>query len=139
MLNLLFVYGTLRKDILNSRFHVLAQEACTVRLVGRGRVAGRLFRLDGYPGLAPSGDPDRWVRGELYALEPPEELAGTLRRLDAYEGCGPNDPEPHEYERVVLDVILESGGNQSAWVYVYKGTTANRQEIRSGDYAEESF
>ena len=139
MLNLLFVYGTLRKDILNSRFHVLAQEACTVRLVGRGRVPGRLFRLDGYPGLAPSGDPGRWVRGELYALEPPEELDGTLSRLDAYEGCGPNDPEPHEYERVVLDVLLESEAIEKAWVYVYKGTTANRQEIRSGDYAEESF
>ena len=117
----------------------MAQGARTVRLVGRGRVPGRLFRLDGYPGLVLSGDPGRWVRGELYALEPPKNLADTLTRLDDYEGCEPNDPEPHEYERVVLDVILESGGNESAWVYVYKGATANRQEILSGDYAKESF
>ena len=110
-----------------------------MRLVGRGRVPGRLFRLDGYPGLVLSGEPGRWVRGELYALEPPKELADTLTRLDDYEGCGPNDPRPHEYERVVLDVILESGGNESAWVYVYKGATANRQEILSGDYAKASF
>ena len=139
MLNLLFVYGTLRKDVLNSKFHILAQQTPIVRLVGRGRVPGRLFSLDGYPGLVPSGEPGRWVRGELYALEPPKELVGTLTRLDDYEGCGPNDPEPHEYERVVLDVTLESGANKSAWVYVYKGTTANRQEILSGDYAEESL
>lgn len=50
MTNLLFVYGTLRKDVRNSMFHLLAREA---RFVGRARMQGLLFDLGDYPGLVP--------------------------------------------------------------------------------------
>ena len=135
MLDRLFVYGTLRKDIPNSRVHLLAQEAQGVTFVGYWRIQGRLFDLGEYPGLVLSHDPDSWVHGEVYALHNPQE---TLSRLDDYEGCGPNDPKPHEFDRVEKDVVLDSGASGKAWVYIYGGTTANKREIVSGDYLNET-
>ena len=116
-------------------FTCLAREA---KFVGRARIQGRLFRLGEYPGLVLSRDPDRWVHGEVYALDRPSDtLPDTLARLDDYEGCGPDDPEPHEFERVEQDIILESGARDKAWVYIYEGSTANMREILSGDYFQE--
>jgi gamma-glutamylcyclotransferase (GGCT)/AIG2-like uncharacterized protein YtfP len=130
-MDLLFVYGTLRRDVRNSVFHRIARE---VRFVGRGRVQGSLFHLGDYPGLVLSRDPNAWVYGEVYALKNPSH---TLTRLDAYEGCGPIDPKPREYERITMDVLLESGAMEKAWVYVYKGSTDSLREIQSGDYSQE--
>ena len=124
MLDRLFVYGTLRKDIGNSRFHVLAREAREVTFVGHGRIQGRLFDLGAYPGLVLSDDSGTRVRGEVYALSNPRE---TLSRLDDYEGS--------EFERVERSVVLDSGASDKAWVYAYAGPTAGKREIPSGDYS----
>jgi gamma-glutamylcyclotransferase (GGCT)/AIG2-like uncharacterized protein YtfP len=132
MADRLFVYGTLRKDVRNSMFHLLAGEA---RFVGRARVPGRLLNLGEYPGLVPSTGSGGCVHGEVFALD---DAARTLARLDEYERCGPNDPKPHEFERVEVEVLLESGAAVNAWVYVYTGSTTDKQEILSGDYSDEA-
>ena len=116
-------------------FHMLAQEAHQVTFVGHARIQGRLFDLGEYPGLVLSCDPGLSVRGEVYALTNPLE---TLSRLDDYEGCGPNDTTPHEFERVERDVVLDSGAISKAWVYAYRGSTANKREIVSGDYSSKT-
>ena len=127
----LFVYGTLRKGSRGSMHHLLAQHA---RLIGPARTSGRLYHLGSYPGLVPSSERDAWVRGDLYALE---RLPEVLDRLDDYEGCGPNDAQPHEFERVQREVVLDTGERALAWLYVYKGSIAGKDEIRSGDYCAE--
>ena len=132
MTDRLFVYGTLRKDVPNSMFHLLAGEA---KFVGRAHAQGRLLNLGEYPGLVPSGGSGSHVHGEVYALD---DAARTLARLDEYERCGPSDPEPHEFERVEMEVVLESGKGVSAWVYLYTGSTTGKQEILSGDYSDEA-
>ena len=132
MTNRLFVYGTLRKDSCNSMFQMLARDA---RFVGHARIVGRMYRLGEYPGLVPSRDPGCWVQGEVYALENPPK---TLALLDDYEGCGPDDPKPREFERAEHTVVLESGAEDNVWVYVYRGSTTDKQEILSGDYFKEA-
>jgi len=78
---------------------------------GRGQVpwirpcAGRLLNLGEYPGLVPTTRPGSCVHGEVYALA----AATTLARLDEYERCAPSDPEPHEFERVKMEALLQSG------------------------------
>jgi gamma-glutamylcyclotransferase (GGCT)/AIG2-like uncharacterized protein YtfP len=129
----LFVYGTLRRDIGNSMFHLLARHA---RLVGYGRIRGRLWDLGDYPGVVLSTDDDRWVRGEVYAIDNENDV---LARLDEYEGCGPQDPRPHEFERVMCEVRLDDGKTTDAWVYEYKGGLEGKQEIASGDYLERAL
>jgi len=132
MTDRLFVYGTLRKDVRKSMFHLLAGEA---KFLGRARAQGRLLNLGEYPGLVPSAGCGSWVHGELYALD---DVVRTLARLDEYERCGPNDPEPHEFERIEMEVLVESGTRVAAWVYVYKGSTTDKEEIVSGDYSHEA-
>jgi gamma-glutamylcyclotransferase (GGCT)/AIG2-like uncharacterized protein YtfP len=124
----LFVYGTLRKDVRNSMFHLLARHA---QFVGRARIRGHLYDLGDYPGVVLSTDQDRWVHGEVYALEDASEV---LARLDEYEGCRPTDPRPHEFERVMSDIEFEDGKTTRAWVYAYRGALEGKQEIPSGDY-----
>jgi gamma-glutamylcyclotransferase (GGCT)/AIG2-like uncharacterized protein YtfP len=68
----------------------------------------------------------------VYVLENPSEM---LARLDDYEGCGRNDAEPHEYERVQHEVVLETGERELAWVYVYRGSVTGKHVIRSSDYS----
>ena len=94
---------------------------------------GRLYRLDGYPGLKLSPSAEDWVTGEVYLLSDPE---ATLRSLDAYEGCGPEDPEPHEYERVEACALLEDGRTMDVWAYVYQRSVAENRRIESGDFLQ---
>ncbi len=124
----LFCYGTLRHDVPNSRFDLLDGH---VAFIGRGRVHGRLYDLGDYPGLRllPGGN-TRIVHGLVYRLKDP---ASTIPLLDDYEGCGPANPMPHEYRRIVMDVETD-GGILPAWVYVCTDTCNPRSEIRPGDY-----
>ena len=82
--SLLFVYGTLLAFVATAAGDRLRRHSS---LVARAQVAGRLYDLGGYPGLAPSRRPGEWVIGELYRLTSPRL---TLRALDLYEaGAGP--------------------------------------------------
>lgn len=124
----LFVYGTLRKDCRESMHHMLAERA---RFIGYARARGRLYHLGDYPGMVSATEPHAWVRGEVYELANP---SAVLARLDDYEGCGPHDAKPYEFERARQEIVLESGENDIAWVYLYAGSLAGKDEIRSGDY-----
>jgi gamma-glutamylcyclotransferase (GGCT)/AIG2-like uncharacterized protein YtfP len=114
MLDLLFVYGTLRSEFDNRYARLLRKEATFLR---RARVAGSIYRVEHYPAFRPhpegegsEGD----VKGELYRLHTPE---ATLAVLDEYEG--------EEFERVAIE---------GAWLYQYKGDPRAEARIASGDF-----
>ena len=127
----LFVYGSLRQASSES---LLATFANGATFSGRARVRGRLYRLGDYPGLVCTEGDTTWVQGEVFTLDDPPS---ALSRLDDYEGCGPNHAEPHEFERVELEVTLESGETQLAWVYLYRRPTQPESLIESGDYCDD--
>ena len=131
----LFVYGTLRGDVAATAAPAnpaRAALAAGARLLGRGRMRGRLFDLGAYPGAVPANAGFRVVRGEVFALLRPHAV---LSRLDAYEGCGPEDPEPAPFRRQRVMVEMDDGGSLGAWAYVYHGDTRGLRPIPSGDYA----
>ena len=109
MLDLLFVYGTLRSEFDNRYACQLRAEATFVR---RAKVPGSIYRVEHYPAFRPQ--PEREVQGELYRLHTPEV---TLAVLDEYEG--------EEFERVVV---------KGAWIYQYKGDLPEQARIVSGDF-----
>lgn len=117
----LFVYGTLMSR--GENHHLLARGA---ELVGPGRMAGRLFVVDYYPGLVDSDDPAETVVGEVWRLDG----ADLLRELDEFEGC---TEVPPLFVRASRTVTLD-GGTLSAWVYVYARSTAGMRPIPSGDW-----
>jgi gamma-glutamylcyclotransferase (GGCT)/AIG2-like uncharacterized protein YtfP len=126
---ILFVYGTLRRDPSHEMFHLLAKHA---RYLGDATVSGRLFDLGEYPGMI-SSDVTNRVVGELYEIDP-IRWDDVINRLDKYEGCSPDDPQPHEYRRELVNARLANGAMVPAWAYVLNGWPEIDQEIKSGDY-----
>ena len=126
----LFVYGTLRRDTGSEWARYLASVSA---FVGAGRTRGALYRLDGYPGMVAGTRDDAWVFGEVCRMNEPSSL---LPVLDAYEKCGVADPQAHEYERQVVDVVLDNGETIPAWVYIYLPDTTGKVRIATGDYLQ---
>lgn len=122
MTSYLFVYGTLMNGGVNH--HLLARSA---ELIGPGRMRGRLFLVDYYPGLVDSEDPAETVAGEVWRLIAPD----VLRDLDDFEGC---TEAPPLFLRLSRTVTLDGGDPLSAWVYLYARPISGQQPIPSGDW-----
>ena len=118
----LFVYGTLMSGGENHR--LLAGRA---ELIGPGRMRGRLFLVDYFPGLVDSGDPAEIVVGEVWRLDEPD----LLRMLDEFEGCV---EAPPLFVRASRPVAMDGNGTLTAWVYLFARSTAGRRAIPAGDW-----
>lgn len=118
----LFVYGTLMSGGENHRLLVRRAE-----LIGPGRMCGRLFMVDYYPGLVESDDPGEIVVGEVWRLVEPD----ILWDLDEFEGCF---EKPPLFVRAFRTVTVDGGGMLSAWAYVYARPTSGLRSIPSGDW-----
>lgn len=119
----IFVYGTLKRDANNPLAELLTRHA---EFAGEAVYRGKLFKIDYYPGVIPSDDPNDSVPGELYRLDRADEV---LPLLDRYEEVGPEFPEPNEYIRLQQTVLLNDGSAVSAWVYVYNRSTQGLERI----------
>ena len=128
----LFVYGTLLSAAGHRNGARLQREA---RLIGEASIAGRLYRIERYPGLVEDSDPQLRVHGEVYALNDP---ADALQWLDAYEGIVPGTLDRNEYERVERPVRLASGEHVVAWVYLYRKDVARFRLIPDGRWGSAS-
>lgn len=126
----IFVYGTLRKQHGVDAYRALASYC---DFFAEGRLNGKLFEVNGYPGAVESDNPSEIVVGELYLINSREEL---LSALDEYEECNDDFPQPHEYIRKKLPVYLMDGKVVSAWVYVYNRATDVLEQIEPGDYLQ---
>jgi gamma-glutamylcyclotransferase (GGCT)/AIG2-like uncharacterized protein YtfP len=112
MSDLLFVYGTLMSHTDTPKARQLMAEADSL---GPATIAGRLYRVDWYPGLVAG---EGLVHGEVVRLRTP---VPSLVWLDAYEGIVPGDDQNNrnEYARVRRPVTLADGRVVEAWVYLY--------------------
>lgn len=131
MESLVFVYGTLRKD---ARGRVPAPLTRGWTFEGYGSVPAELYDFGAYPGAVPVPNGKSRVRGEVHRLP---DTGETLRLLDHYEGCGPQDRQPYEFERELVEVDLEGGGTAQAWIYWYRPVPRGRR-LETGDYMERS-
>ncbi len=122
----LFVYGTLRGGC-ESEAH--RQYLRGADFVSPAKIRGQLYMVDYYPGLVLS-ETEHWALGEIYLLE----NEAQLHDLDVYEGCAKKSPQPHEYERRMIDATLSSGEQITAWAYIYKQDTSELKMIDSGDF-----
>jgi gamma-glutamylcyclotransferase (GGCT)/AIG2-like uncharacterized protein YtfP len=128
MPDLIFVYGSLRKNISSPASEVLDEHA---EYVGEATFQGKLYKIDWYPGVVPSDDPDDIVFGEVYKITDKDHV---LSALDRYEGCSPEDPKPHAFVRKQRLVTLNNRGTIDAWIYLYTRSVSGKDRIDSGDY-----
>ena len=99
-----FVYGTLRLGGSND----ITRLQPAPRFVGPAQVAGVMYHLGAYPGLLLGGD--RWVVGEVYAIEPALEAV-----LDEIEDLGATPSDEYVKREIVVDV-----GGQGVPCLVYE-------------------
>ena len=129
--DLLFVYGTLRKDSRNVINPMLARDST---YVGDGHIQGELYDLGTYPGVFLNGGFSDMVMGEVYALNS-HRASITWDVLDKYEGCGPTNPEPHEYRRQKVHVFLNDGTEVDASAYILTRVPPRAVRVPGGDYS----
>jgi len=126
-MNLVFVYGTLRRHEANA--HLLDK---ALRIAEQAWVYGTLYDTgDGYPALVPAepgADKCSKVYGELYRVT--KRQLDILDELEGYEAGG-ND---NLYERVV-ETVYTDGGAYEAYTYVFPSERAHGlQPIAWGDW-----
>jgi gamma-glutamylcyclotransferase (GGCT)/AIG2-like uncharacterized protein YtfP len=126
----IFVYGTLRKKMASSMYHLLAPHC---EYFSDGYIQGKLYEVNGYPGAIESHSKHDKVYGELYKIVDANLVLATL---DEYEECTDKFPKPHEYIRKKLPISLSDGGSVTAWVYIFNHDVANLVQISSGDYSQ---
>ncbi len=104
------------------------------RLVGRGKINGKLYDLGEYPAvIRVQSDSGEYVKGELYQVRD-ADLA--TRILDRYEEFFPGQPDKSLFVRTVATVRLEDGRREKAWVYFYNRSVDEARFIPSGDYRD---
>jgi gamma-glutamylcyclotransferase (GGCT)/AIG2-like uncharacterized protein YtfP len=103
-----------------------------ITFVGQGIIRAALFDLGIYPAAIPADD-GSLVRGEVYQMRKPEAVLATL---DEIEGYRPAEPERSLYTRHLIEVSLDYGRAEQAWVYFYNAPLGRAQRIASGDYLE---
>src|ERR1043166_7546272 len=96
----LFVYGTLMRGYVHPMAKLLSANA---DFLGEASCRGRLYMVKHYPGLVLSDAANEIVHGELYGLREPE---ARLREFDMYEAGGEGFPEPTQYVRQYLDLVM---------------------------------
>jgi len=126
----LFVYGTLKKDIGNDMYHLLAKHA---KFIGEATWNGKLYMVEDYPGAVISDDPSDIVHGELYLLNNPNNI---LPSLDDYEECSDKFPKPTLYKRIKDNVRLINGNIINSWIYIYNMPVDNLVRIKSGNFTK---
>ncbi|RYD26769.1 MAG: gamma-glutamylcyclotransferase [Verrucomicrobiaceae bacterium] len=119
---LVFVYGTLRRGGSN-HFRMAG-----AGFVSEGTVAGRMYRIDWYPGLVLDDGGDE-IHGEVYSVEP-----GLLGDLDVFEGVSAGEMEGSEYRRVHATVVRRDSRTTTAWVWEWRGQTDEARRVHDGDW-----
>lgn len=124
--DLLFVYGTLRRD---SGHAMAAWLAGRADWLGAAACAGaRLYRVSWYPALAPGWE-EECVQGDLYRLRDP---AATWPGLDAFEAVRGRADD--EYACRPCRVRLGDGHHVAALAYWYRLPVTGLLPLPEGDW-----
>ena len=113
MSDLLFAYGTLRPGHAPRE---IAAAVARLRPLGQGFIRGRLYELDGYPGVVLDLSAGAKIQGTIFQF--PEDC-DLLPQFDEYEGFDPNNPAGSLFVRQLHAVQLDTGGEAQCWIYLY--------------------
>lgn len=124
----LFVYGSLRSGFRNPVYNYLTKY---FHLLGEAVVKGKLYDTGNFPVAIPSND-DKFISGELYAINDPQEFSWAIGQLDDYEGLNAEEGEQPMYRREAV-LAYQNGQPVTAWIYWFNGNVTGLPEIESGD------
>lgn len=130
----LFVYGTLKRSILNLIKDREGMEELyqlyvkNTKYIANATINGKLYFVeDGqekYPAAILSDNSQDVIHGEILEFD-----SSILPTMDEYEGI--ND-SPQLYQRIKKDIRLTNGESIDAWVYIYNLPVSGFRQIESG-------
>jgi gamma-glutamylcyclotransferase (GGCT)/AIG2-like uncharacterized protein YtfP len=123
----LFVYGTLMQNSQHPMHQVLQTHS---EFVCEGWIQAQLYQIHDYPGAVLSDNVADRVHGEVYRLT---DLS-VLAQLDDFEECSAAFPEPHEYRRRPINVVITPAKHIKAWAYLYNHKVNPGKRIKSGRF-----
>ena len=124
----LFVYGSLRSGFRNSAYEYLARY---FHLIGAATVKGKLYDMGQYAAAVSTAE-EKFIHGELYAINDPAEFDWAIAQLDDYEGVNVEAGEHPLYKREIANVYRDED-ESVAWIYWFNGETDGFPEVMSGD------
>ncbi|MFD2727511.1 gamma-glutamylcyclotransferase family protein [Hyunsoonleella rubra] len=131
MLDFLFVYGTLQKDLDNDMYRFLLRNS---EYVGKGYFQGKLFKISWFPGAIRSIDSGDTVYGSIFKLK---QTATVFEVLDDYEGYNPLDEASSLFKREIIDCFTKNGDAIKAWVYLYNQNVKDAPRMLSGGFLKD--
>lgn len=114
----IFVYGTLMPGFSNYRVYLEGKTEKELPATAKGK----MYDVGSFPAVV---DGDRNVKGYLIYIK--SNCEKILKSLDELEGC--------LYTRNIVEVSLENGETEFAWIYRWVLSTDSLVEIPSGDWA----
>jgi gamma-glutamylcyclotransferase (GGCT)/AIG2-like uncharacterized protein YtfP len=99
--------------------------------LGDAVVKGKLYDMGEYPAAIATNE-EKFISGELYAVNDPAEFAWAIAQLDDYEGINVEEGERPLYKREAINAYINGVGSV-AWIYWFNGNVNDRAEITSGD------
>ena len=124
----LFVYGSLRSGFRNPAYEYITRYFV---YKGEAMVKGKFYDKGAIP-VAIETSEEKYILGELYTLQNPEDFSWAFMQLDDYEGLNTEPGEIPLYKRELVKAY-QPGDTSDAWVYWYNRNTDGLQEIETGD------
>jgi gamma-glutamylcyclotransferase (GGCT)/AIG2-like uncharacterized protein YtfP len=124
----LFVYGSLRSGFHHAAYLYISKY---FHLIGEAMVKGNLYDMGEYP-VALATNEEKFISGELYAINSPAEFLYAIEQLDDYEGINVEVGETALYKREEATVYCNSQ-QSAAWIYWFNGNVDGLPQIASGD------
>ncbi len=122
--NLLFVYGSLKRSYKHQISEYLSKKAT---FIGEGKVPGRLYKIEWYPGAIYEPESPHFVHGDIYEIK----SFSIFSILDDYEGITGNRDDI--YKRTIVDAWMDNV-QVPVWFYNYIGSIRGLQMIESGNF-----
>ncbi|HEX4949808.1 MAG TPA: gamma-glutamylcyclotransferase family protein [Blastocatellia bacterium] len=127
----LFVYGTLRQELVEKTSAELVALMQSLRFISTGTIRGQLYDLGDYPGAIVGDEFATSIVGEIYEMPEPQ---AAFALLDRYESFIPGELEASLFARIKTPVTLPAGQPMECWLYVYNDWVLNGRLIADGDY-----
>lgn len=124
----LFVYGSLRSGFHHAAYQYISKY---FHLIGEAAVKGNLYDMGEYP-VALATNEEKFISGELYAINSPAEFLYAIEQLDDYEGINVEVGETALYIREKVTVYCNKQ-QSGAWIYWFNGNVDGLPQIASGD------
>jgi gamma-glutamylcyclotransferase (GGCT)/AIG2-like uncharacterized protein YtfP len=124
----LFVYGSLRSGFHHAAYLYISKY---FHLIGDATVKANLYDMGEYP-VAQATNEEKFINGELYAINSPAEFLYAIEQLDDYEGINVEVGETALYKREKVTVYCNNQ-QSAAWVYWFNGNVDGLPQIASGD------